>query len=96
MDEQERGERKLHAYELKKLEEEGLEKMGEISLGADEELVLVGDQGPVPYENLLTDEEYRDFRELAENEDPSETEIARGHELLRLMMKRYPNGPPSK
>ena len=96
MDEQERGASKLEAYELEELEESGLEKMGEVSLYVNEELVLMGGSGPVPYTTLLTEEEYQDFRDLAENEEPTEEEVARGQALLRLMMDRYPDGPTSK
>ena len=96
MDEQERRERKLEAYGLEELEESGLEKMGDVSMDVDEELVLVGGRGPVPYTDLLTEEEYRAFRELAEKKDPTEEEVARGQALLRLMMDRYAEGPTSK
>ncbi len=93
MDERQRREADLEAWGLQELKESGLEKMGDISVDADEELVLVGAQGPVPYRDLLTDEEYRAFREIAEKKDPSDEEVARGQALLRLMMKRYPDGP---
>jgi len=93
VDEQEHQERRLEAAELKALEESGMEKTGEISLDADEELVLVGDRGPVRYGDLLTQEEYHEFKRLAENQAPTDEEVARGHALLRLMMKRYPDGP---
>ena len=96
MDEQERRERKLEAYGLEELEESGLEKMGDVSMDVDEELILVGGRGPVPYKDLLTEEEYRAFRELAEKKDPTEEEVARGQALLRLMMDRYAEGPTSK
>lgn len=96
MDEQERGERKLEAYELEELEESGLEKMGDVSVHVDEELVLVGGSGPVRYGDLLTEEEYQAFRELAEKKEPTEEEVARGQALLRLMMDRYPDGPTPK
>ncbi len=93
MDEQERRERRLEAYGLQDLEDEGLEKMGDVSEAADEELVLVGGKGPVPYRDLLTEEEYETFRELAEKKDPTDEEVARGQALLQLMMDRYPEGP---
>jgi hypothetical protein len=96
VDEQERGESKLEAYELGELEESGLEKTGDVSLYVHEELVLMGGRGPVPYTTLLTKEEYQAFRELAEKKEPTEEEVARGQALLRLMMDRYPDGPPSK
>jgi hypothetical protein len=96
MEEQERGEAKLEAYELEELEESGLEKTGELSMDVGEELVLVGGRGPVPYRNLLSVEEYLAFRELAEKQEPTEEEVARGHALLRLMMDRYPDGPGTK
>ena len=96
MDEQERRETKLGAYEAQELEESSLEKMGDVSRELDEELVLVGARGPVPYTDLLTEEEYKAFRELAEKKDPTEEEVARGQALLRLMMDRYPEGPTSE
>jgi hypothetical protein len=96
MDEQDRSERKLEAFELEELEESGLEKMGDVSGDVDEELVLVGRRGPVPYRVLLTEEEYLAFRELAEKKEPTEGEVARGQALLRLMMDRYPDGPGVK
>jgi hypothetical protein len=96
MDEQDRRERKLEAYELEELEESGLQKMGDVSMDVDEELVLVGGRGPVPYRDLLTEEEYQAFRELAEKKRPTEEEVARGQALLGLMMDRYPNGPTAK
>ena len=96
MDEQERGERKLEAFELKELEESGLEKMADVSGDVDEELVLVGRRGLVPYRVLLTEEEYLAFRELAEKKEPTVEEMARGQALLQLMMDRYPDGPTSK
>ena len=95
MDEQERRERKLEAYEADELKVSGLEKMGDVSIGVDEELVLVGGRGPVHYKDLLTEEEYQVFRELAEKKEPTEEEVARGQALLRLMMDRYPEGPSS-
>jgi hypothetical protein len=94
--EQERNGRKLEAYKLEELEESGLEKMGDVSMDVDEELVLVGRRGPVAYRDLLTEEEYQAFRELAEEKKPTEEEVARGQALLRLMMDRYPDGPTSK
>ncbi len=96
MDEQERGESKLEAHELEELEESGLEKMGEVSLYENEELVLMGGSGPVPYTTLLTEEEFQAFRELAEKKKPTEEEVASGQALLRLMMDRYPDGPTAK
>ena len=87
---------RLEAYELADLEESGMEKRGELVVESDEELALVGDKGPVPYQALLTEEEYRSFREIAEKSDPTDDEVARGQDLLRLMMKRYPNGPGGK
>jgi hypothetical protein len=96
VDEQERGESKLEAYELGELEDSGLEKRGEVSLDVHEELVLVGGRGPVPYSSLLTEEEFRAFRELAEKKEPTDEEVARGQALLRLMMDRYPDGPGAK
>ena len=96
VDEREYEERKLEAAGLEELEESGMEKIGEISIDADEELVLVGDRGPVPYGDLLTKDEYLEFKELAENQAPTDEEVARGHALLRLMMKRYPDGPTPK
>jgi hypothetical protein len=97
MDEQERREKKVEAYTLSQLEESGLEKMGDLAAAdTDSELVLVGDSGPVPYETLLTSEEYHAFRELAAKTDPTAEEVARGQALLRLMMKRYPDGPRSE
>jgi hypothetical protein len=96
VDEQEQGEKKLEAYELLELEESGLEKMGEVSVEVDEKLVLVGGRGPVPYRDLLTEEEYRAFRELAEKKEPTAEEAARGQALLQLMMDRYPDGPAAK
>jgi hypothetical protein len=100
MDEHERGERDLEALELEELEISGLEKTGELSIEADvdemEELVLVGGSGPVPYSTLLTKEEYQAFRELAEKQEPTAEEVARGQALLRLMMHRYPDGPGTK
>jgi hypothetical protein len=96
MDEQERRESMLEAYELQELEESGLEKMGVVSVDVDEELVLVGGQGPVPYKQLLTEEEYQAFRELAEKKEPTPEEVARGQALLQLMMDRYPDGPSPK
>ncbi len=62
----------------------------------DSDLVLVGDCGPVPYERLLTEEEFRAFREIAEKAEPTDEEVTRGQALLRLMMKRYPDGPGAK
>jgi hypothetical protein len=96
VDEQERGERKLEAYEAEELEESGLEKMGDVSIYVNEELVLMGGSGPVPYTTLLTEEEYQDFRDLAEKKEPTDEEVARGQALLRLMMDRYPDGPTPK
>ena len=96
MDEQERLERKVEAHGLDELEESGLEKMGDVSLYVDEELVLMGGSGPVPYTTLLTEAEYQDFRDLAEAKEPTDEEVARGQALLRLMMDRYPDGPASK
>jgi len=96
VDEQERREEKLEAYELGELEESGLEKMGDVLVDEDEELVLVGGNGPVPYTDLLTEEEYQAFRELAEKKEPTQEEVERGQALLRLMLKRYPDGPTSK
>lgn len=96
MDERDRREGQLEAWELQQLKESGSEKMGDVSPDVDEELVLVGDRGPVPYTDLLTEEEYRDFRELAEREEPTPDEVARGQALLRLMMNRYPDGPVSR
>ncbi len=96
MDGQESRESKVEAYTLDELEESGLEKMGAVIADVDRELVLVGDRGPVPYEDLLTEEEYRAFRELAEKSEPTEEEAARGQALLRLMMKRYPGGPGTR
>ena len=96
MDEQERRERRLEAYELQDLEEAGLEKMGDVSADVDEDLVLVGGSGPVPYRDLLTEEEYQAFRELAEKKEPTREEVARGQALLQLMMDRYPDGPTSE
>jgi len=93
VDEQERRERRLEAYELQELEESGLDKVGDVSIDVDEELVLVGGRGPVPYRDLLTEEEYQAFRELAEKKEPTEEEVARGQALLQLMMDRYPDGP---
>jgi hypothetical protein len=72
VDEQERRERKLEAYEMEELEKSGLEKMGDVSLDVDEELVLVGGPGPVPYRDLLSKEEYQAFRDLAEKKEPTE------------------------
>ena len=92
-DEQERNPQQLEAYELSELEESGMEKAGELEIESDEELVLVGDEGPLPYKALLTPEEFKDFREIAEKGDPTDEEVARGQDMLRLMMKRYPNGP---
>jgi hypothetical protein len=96
VDEQGRREGQLEAWELQQLKESGSEKMGEVSADVDEELVLVGERGPVPYRDLLTEEEYRDFRELAERNEPTHEEVARGQALLQLMMDRYPDGPVSK
>jgi hypothetical protein len=96
VDEQERRERRLEAYELEELEESGLEKMGDVSLYVNEELVLMGGRGPVPYSDLLTEEECQAFRDLAEKKKPTEEEVGRGQALLRLMMDRYPDGPTSK
>jgi hypothetical protein len=96
VDEQERREQKLEAYEADELKVSSLEKMGDVSIGVDEELVLVGGRGPVPYSDLLTAEEYHAFRELAEKKEPTEEEVARGQALLRLMMDRYPDGPASE
>jgi hypothetical protein len=96
VDEQERREGQLEAWELQQLKESGSEKMGDMSAPVDEELVLVGDRGPVPYKDLLTKEEYRDFRELAEKGEPTQEEVARGQALLQLMLDRYPDGPASK
>jgi hypothetical protein len=96
VDEEERRERRLEAHELEELEESGLEKMGDVSLYVDEELVLMGGRGPVPYSDLLTEEEYQAFRELAEKKEPTDDEVARGQALLRLMMDRYPDGPTSE
>ena len=93
VDKQERRERRLEAYELQELEESGLDKVGDVSIDVDEELVLVGGRGPVPYRDLLTEEEYQAFRELAEKKEPTEEEVARGQALLQLMMDRYPDGP---
>ena len=96
MDEQERRERKLEAYALEELEESGFEKMGDVSEDVDTELVLVGGRGPVPYRDLLTEEEYLAFRELAEKKEPTDEEVVRGQVLLRLMMDRYPDGPSAR
>jgi hypothetical protein len=96
VDEQERRERKLEAYEREELEESGLEKMGDVSMDVDEELVLMGGRGPVPHRDLLTEEEYQAFRDIAEKKEPTEEEVARGQALLRLMMDRYPDGPTSR
>jgi hypothetical protein len=96
VDERDRGEGQLEAWELQQLKESGSEKMGDMSANLDEELVLVGARGPVPYKDLLTEEEYRDFRELAEVEEPTPEGVARGQALLQLMMDRYPDGPASK
>jgi hypothetical protein len=96
VDERERREGQLEAWELQQLKESGAEKMGEVSADVDEELVLVGDRGPVPYKDLLTKEEYREFRELAETNEPTPEEAARGQALLQLMLDRYPDGPASK
>jgi len=93
VDEQERREKKLEAYELQELEESGFEKMGDTPVDVDQELVLVGRRGPVPYRDLLTEEEYQAFRELAEKKEPTQAEVARGQALLQLMMDRYPDGP---
>jgi hypothetical protein len=62
----------------------------------EEELVLVGKRGPIPYKDLLTEEEYQAFRELAEKKEPTDEEVALGHSLLQLMMDRYPDGPTPK
>jgi hypothetical protein len=96
VDEQDRRGEELEAHELEELEESGLEKSGEASIDVDAELVLVGGRGPVPYGDLLTPEEYRAFRELAEKREPTEEEVARGQALLRLIMDRYPDGPTAK
>lgn len=96
MDERDRREGQLEAWELQQLKESGADKMGDSFSDVDEELVLVGDRGPVPYRDLLTSEEYRDFRELAEMKEPTPEEVARGQALLQLMLDRYPDGPASK
>jgi uncharacterized protein (DUF2249 family) len=95
MDDHERREKKVEAYTLEELEESGFEKVGDPFVDVDEELVLVGDHGPVPYRDLLTEEEYQAFRELAEKGEPTEDDVIRGQDLLRLMMKRCPGGPAS-
>jgi hypothetical protein len=96
VDERDRREGQLEAWELQQLKESGSEKMGDVSADVDEELVLVGGKGPVPYKSLLTEEEYQAFRVLAEKEDPTPEEVARGQALLQLMMDRYPDGPVPK
>jgi hypothetical protein len=93
MSDEERRENKLEAYSLSELEESGVEKLDDLTPDTDSDLVLVGDKGPVPYEQLLTKAEFSAFQELAQKSEPTQEEVARGHALLRLMMKRYPDGP---
>jgi hypothetical protein len=78
------------------MDEQARRDRKDVSRDVDEELVLVGGRGPIPYTDLLTEEEYRAFRELAEKKDPTEEEVARAQVLLRLMMDRYPEGPNSE
>ena len=96
MSDEERRENKLEAYTLSELEESGVEKVVDLTPDTDSDLVLVGDKGPVPYEQLLSADEFRSFQELAQKSDPTQEEVARGHALLRLMMKRYPDGPAAE
>jgi hypothetical protein len=95
VDERERRDGQLEAWELQELKESGAEKMGDVSVDVDEELVLVGGRGPIPYRQLLTEEEYQVFRELAGKKEPTAEEVARGQALVQLMMDRYPDGPSS-
>ena len=96
MSDEQRRENKLEAYTLSELEESGVEKVVDLTPDTDSDLVLVGDKGPVPYEQLLTAEEFHTFQELAQKSEPTQEEVARGQALLRLMMKRYPEGPAAE